>query len=306
MEPAKTSVPALTPADEQALQAVMSIAGGGEQGEMDPTTMLRELQRVREGLLMSGQVDMANEMVIAGLCGIVGAQARLIMSLAESQHKLQETVSLFASRVARAVKRKHELEIRASKDRLTGLMNQSTFAKVAPRAFAMARRKGEALSYLLIDVDKFKDVNDTLGHPAGDYVLRELGKLVESVMRITDLSFRTDLKGKTNVVARDGGEEMSVLLPETDLDGACIAAERLRVAVEKHVFVYRGRRIPVTISIGAGQADFGKDTKFPELKDRTDKVLYEAKADGRNCVHKSYFGEDGEVKSERVLARLDD
>jgi two-component system, cell cycle response regulator len=135
------------------------------------------------------------------------------------------------------------------------------------------RQDGISVAVLMFDIDHFKKVNDTHGHPAGDEVLRELAARAVNSVRSVDL------------VARLGGEEFIVVMPETDLAIATQVAERLRAAVSREPFAVPGNpeKIPVTISIGVtatGVPDDGPDTMIK----RADVALYTAKARGRNCV----------------------
>ena len=126
---------------------------------------------------------------------------------------------------------------------------------------------------MLFDIDHFKQVNDTYGHAAGDEVLRVLAARAVNSVRTVDL------------VARLGGEEFVVVMPETDLVIAAAVAERLRLAVSKEPFTIgaSGKQVHVTISIGVTAATEGGDHRDRLLK-RADDALYSAKTAGRNCV----------------------
>jgi two-component system cell cycle response regulator len=158
-------------------------------------------------------------------------------------------------------------------DELTGLYNRRYLSAHLDELVERVRQEGISVAVLLFDIDHFKRVNDTHGHPAGDDVLSELAARAVNSVRSVDL------------VARLGGEEFVVVMPETDLCIATAVAERLRVAVEREPFAVRGNpeKIPVTISIGVtatGSPDDAPDT----MMKRADVALYTAKARGRNCV----------------------
>ncbi len=123
----------------------------------------------------------------------------------------------------------------------------------------------------MFDIDFFKRINDQYGHLAGDYVLRELARVVQSRIR------------RDEVFARYGGEEFVIILPETSLDGATSLAENLRSRVEAHAFVFQNERIHVTISVGCALLAVD-DKSAAELVQRADEKLYEAKRSGRNRV----------------------
>ena len=162
---------------------------------------------------------------------------------------------------------------RASTDALTGIGNRAAFDTRLDHEIERAIRSGAPLALLMIDVDKFKNFNDSHGHPAGDRVL-------QTVARVLDENIR-----KVDFVARYGGEEFAVIAPGTPMDGVLLLAERLRQSVQEATVPWDGKQLGVTISIGAAV--------FTELVDRRDAVtiiraadaqLYRAKDAGRNQV----------------------
>ncbi len=136
------------------------------------------------------------------------------------------------------------------------------------------RRHGRPFSVALLDIDHFKRVNDRYGHVAGDRVLRAVAKLLDENRRTEDF------------LGRYGGEEFAVLLPETGLDAAAAAAEKLRRCVEKAKMNYEGAVIPVTLTAGVAEAS-SADTDPARLFSRADKALYSGKAGGRNRIEKA-------------------
>jgi two-component system, cell cycle response regulator len=158
-------------------------------------------------------------------------------------------------------------------DELTGLYNRRYLFAHLDELIGRVRQDGISAAVLVFDIDHFKLVNDSYGHPAGDYVLRELAARTMNSVRSVDL------------VARLGGEEFVVVMPETDLSIATAVAERLRVAVAREPFLLReiGERLSVTISVGVTAARNGGDDRERMLK-RADDALYVAKTRGRNCV----------------------
>lgn len=162
------------------------------------------------------------------------------------------------------------LKEEATTDVLTGLYNQRYFWKHLESEFARSKRTGRPLSLILMDLDRFKLINDQYGHFVGDTVLRELGKLMRSQLRGIDL------------VARSGGEEFGIILPETHLQNAAFIAQRLRLkcsAAQIHPLPQEG------VTFSAGLAAFPQHGETPQaLYERADQALYQAKAQGRNCV----------------------
>jgi diguanylate cyclase (GGDEF)-like protein len=154
-------------------------------------------------------------------------------------------------------------------DPLTDLPNYRALAEVAEREIERARRFGRNLALLFCDVDRFKEVNDTLGHTVGDAVLREFGEIMRRGIRGNDL------------VGRWGGEEFLIISPESDLPGACSLAERLRAIVASHEF----KNIPFFITCSIGIAVYPADaTTYGTLIDAADRAMYLAKIRGRNQI----------------------
>jgi diguanylate cyclase (GGDEF)-like protein len=183
-------------------------------------------------------------------------------------------VSLFAAVAATSLEMAWQIEEvsrRASTDQLTGLSNRRYFDEQLQRVLAESDRSGLPAALIVADIDYFKRVNDSFGHEAGDAVLKHVAAVFLEQVRAID------------ICARYGGEEIALLLPQTDLAGATELAERLRRAVASKTAVYRGREIPVTSSFGVSsypQTARTRDMLFPSA----DRALYEAKAAGRNCV----------------------
>ncbi len=155
-------------------------------------------------------------------------------------------------------------------DGLTQIHNKRYLFETLEKELTRARRYERQLSLLIFDIDYFKRINDQYGHLAGDYVLRELARVVQERIRRDEL------------FARYGGEEFVIVLPETPIQGGVTLAENLRTRVASHAFVFQGERIPVTISIGC--AMLKDDKAATELIQRADEKLYEAKRNGRNRV----------------------
>jgi diguanylate cyclase (GGDEF)-like protein len=159
----------------------------------------------------------------------------------------------------------------AMKDTLTGISNRRHFMARLESEWKRSRRYERPLSLLILDIDHFKSINDRNGHDVGDEVIAAVAKLCATKTRDSD------------VAARIGGEEFAIILPETNLDDARAAAERLRAAVAEHAFQTRTGPMNVTISVGAALAE-ANVAGIAELMKRADDALYAAKHAGRNCV----------------------
>ncbi|HKC61370.1 MAG TPA: diguanylate cyclase [Myxococcales bacterium] len=186
----------------------------------------------------------------------------------------QAALSMLSLQAAAALVRTRlyeEAERLATTDGLTGLLNRRTLATQLVARVREAQRYRRPLSLLLIDVDHFKKVNDTHGHPAGDAVLRGVAAVARAQARETDL------------VARYGGEELAVVLPETDAAGARAIAERLRAAVESTAHASDQGALRVTVSVGVATWP-GGGQNGDELLTTADRALYRAKQTGRNRV----------------------
>lgn len=156
-------------------------------------------------------------------------------------------------------------------DYLTGIYNVRGFDQEYNKAISWSTRKNERLSFLMLDIDHFKKINDTYGHSAGDEILKQLAEIIQSTCRVFD------------IVSRNGGEEFSVILQDTPLSHAKEVAERIREAVENFEFKIGKEIINLTISIGC--SSYPENTQNPdELISLADKALYRAKESGRNKV----------------------
>jgi diguanylate cyclase (GGDEF)-like protein len=157
-------------------------------------------------------------------------------------------------------------------DGLTEIHNKRYLLDFLERELARSQRHGGPVSLVMLDIDRFKRINDDLGHLAGDYALRELAACIKTSVRRDEL------------FARYGGEEFAVVLPDTQCADAVRFAERIRTAVEGHPFAYDGERFAVTISLGIASTPGNEACTSQELIQQADKALYRAKSEGRNRV----------------------
>lgn len=160
----------------------------------------------------------------------------------------------------------------ATRDQLTGLLNRREFERILPEEEERARRFSHPLALVMVDVDHFKVVNDTHGHPVGDVVLREVARRVAGEVRTVDR------------VVRFGGEELVLILVQTNRDEALATARRVGAAVE-HAPILVGSNVALNVTVSAGVAVLPDDAQSgPALLNAADKALYAAKARGRNCA----------------------
>lgn len=161
----------------------------------------------------------------------------------------------------------------AHKDELTNLANRRFIMELLDIEISRCKRYGNPLSAFILDIDHFKRVNDEHGHLSGDKVLRQIGSILSTTVRDTDR------------IGRFGGEEFLGFLPETDIQGAVIQAERLRCQVAECPFIVEeGKILQLTVSIGVAQYDISNDT-IETFLSRADEALYQAKQSGRNKVN---------------------
>jgi diguanylate cyclase (GGDEF)-like protein len=167
-------------------------------------------------------------------------------------------------------------------DEMTGLFNHRYFRAQLELEVARAHRYGRPLSLVLVDLDRFKQVNDSYGHQTGDQVLKKVSRVVQSRLRRSDITVRM---GAAPVPARYGGEELVIILPETTLGGATQIAERVREGVEAAAFRSVDGRASFRVTVSAGAASLTSADQSPtDLISRADKALYRAKQAGRNRV----------------------
>ena len=201
--------------------------------------------------------------------GALADRAALALAAIERRHLEEER-----ARVRSELLRTREL---ALQDELTGLANRRALEQMLINEVERAQRHGRPLSILMADIDRFKSINDSYGHRAGDEVLRELARLLADTLRSIDRA------------ARYGGEEFFVLMPDTPADEARRVAERIRAAVEEHTFVVDPEDdappIGLHITVSAGVAGLPENAEsLAALVEVADRALYEAKRGGRNRV----------------------
>jgi len=187
----------------------------------------------------------------------------------EERHQIEHALTQLIYPLRNAMSY-HEVVIHSVTCPLTQLGNRSLFDQIIRREIAMAMRHQGSFTLLMLDIDDFKQINDTAGHLAGDAILREMGKLLRQQQRHSDYAFRY------------GGEEFILLLSQSSVSGAYQVAERIRQQIENHAFMFQHNPINVTVSIGL--AHFQPTDSLESLFQRADSALYAAKANGKNQI----------------------
>ncbi len=209
--------------------------------------------------------------LVAGdrILGTLVAGSRKRGAFDDESLRMLEVIAIQAAQAVLRAQLYEQMEKMATTDGLTGLLNHRTFQGRFDEALAAARRYGRKCSIMLTDIDHFKSVNDTYGHPMGDQVLKGVARIIREKARDTDL------------VARYGGEEFALIMPECDSKAALAIAERIREAVMAEVFQTDQGPLKVTLSLGiATFPDASQDKQA--LVDLSDQCLYFAKRHGRN------------------------
>ncbi|WP_235963518.1 GGDEF domain-containing response regulator [Marinomonas colpomeniae] len=208
---------------------------------------------VEEGILVGG-----DDYLIKPISQkVLSAKMLAMQRIADMRRRLAESILV--------------LEELASTDHLTGVANRRAFEVMLEREMTFTRQYGKPLACAIFDLDKFKAVNDTFGHDAGDAVLVDIVERIKSIL------------GESGIIGRLGGEEFGIILPNICEEDAPSAFERYRCIVEEKPVIHKGRNISITTSIGVASFKGGREQKQTLLK-RADEALYEAKDTGRNKV----------------------
>ncbi len=225
----------------------------------DDDTQIRGLQSLKIFPLVAGD----------RILGTLVTGSRKKAAFDNDELRMLEVIAIQAAQAVLRAQLFEAMEKMATTDGLTGLFNHRTFQGRFDEQLATARRYSRKLSFILTDIDHFKSVNDTYGHPMGDQVLKGVARILKEQARDTD------------IVARYGGEEFAIIMPETDVKGAHIIAERIRERIEKEVFQTDQGPLKVTLSLGIATFPDVAAEKH-QLIDLADQCLYFAKRHGRN------------------------
>jgi diguanylate cyclase (GGDEF)-like protein len=236
--------------------------------------VLRPIEVLSDGArsIAQGQID--HEVPEPGTRDEIGVLARTFNDMLRRLRRQQAEIEVrnrdLRERNAELQQAKETFEQLSITDGLTKLHNHRFFQDHLTREILRVGRSGEPLSMLLVDLDDFKQLNDRLGHAAGDELLAGLARILNQSVRATDL------------LARYGGEEFVVLTPETDLSGAHRLAEKIRTTVAESSFILDDSLRPIRVTVSIGVAQFvGNRKGFFKAADR---ALYRAKDQGKNCV----------------------
>ncbi|MEQ8290004.1 MAG: GGDEF domain-containing protein [Gammaproteobacteria bacterium] len=183
--------------------------------------------------------------------------------------KMENLISALIYPLRNALLYKQAIE-KAYIDPLTGVSNRAAFDKALEQECDLAQRHDNALTLMMLDIDRFKEINDNYGHVVGDVALKSFADCISECVRRSDAMFRY------------GGEEFAIILRNTELDGAALLAERMRKKIEDMQLQYESVQLSFTVSIGV--APFIKGENSQHLVERADKLLYQAKQAGRNCI----------------------
>lgn len=190
----------------------------------------------------------------------------------EEDFKLFQMITSQAAIGFENVRLINQLEYLARTDALTGIYNRGYFNNVSTKILNSVEKDKKQVSMIMMDVDLFKGLNDTHGHQIGDVVLQQAVEVCKSLLRDKD------------VIGRVGGEEFSIVLPETTLEEAAKIAERIRLAIENIKIQNNGHTVQTTVSLGVASSAQVDTGTLDDLIQISDQALYRAKADGRNCV----------------------
>ncbi len=235
------------------------------------------VQNIREGIAQGNDLSDIKQTIENRLSFIELSIEKFLHSSQSRQQVWKEKIGTLNGRIDNMKEETNKLHKRiqeeykkAKTDALTGISNRLAYNEKIKHEFARWQRHSKPLSVCVIDVDKFKGVNDNYGHKAGDKVLKTIAEVCFSKIR------------KIDFFARYGGEEFVLVLPETSLDQAKVVAENLRHEIEICNFHYAKKAVAITISCGV--AEFAKGDNTDSIFNRADKALYAAKKTGRNRV----------------------
>ncbi len=246
--------------------------------ENQPRTEMVQFQNQIIPLVLQLSVVPVEQRLVMTLNDITRYSARIeqleqqTTRLEESAKALESVRVALEAEISRRGRLENKLRILAETDPLSGLANRRSFMEKGVSEFLRSQRYNQQLSLVMLDLDHFKQVNDSFGHAAGDAAIVAVSQICRSLSR-----------SGIDCAGRLGGEEFAILLPETDLEGAGLLGERLRSKIETTTILSDAYKLSVTASIGVSELGVG-DKNFATLLNRADEALYAAKNAGRNQV----------------------
>ena len=195
-----------------------------------------------------------------------------LMEIYRQHLRLKETIRELEETKQLVLEHNKLLEELASQDMLTGLYNRRLLEEILEKEVEQCKLYNKDLSVIMLDLDHFKNVNDTYGHDFGDYVIREFASRILSCIRESDYAFRF------------GGEEFVVLLPQTDIHGAVVTAEKIRTLCAEKLFQDFPHTTSMTVSIGVSSYSENPPNHYNDMILQADQALYHTKKNGRNRV----------------------
>jgi len=222
------------------------------------------------GLLYSG-IQLRTSAVRARNVELEKRVAERTRELEESQNRLNQVNQELTAQLEAVTELEKEVRELAIHDALTGLFNRHYLSERLDAEYSRAERASHPISFLLMDIDHFKDINDTYGHQAGDYALKTIAQIIMSQIR------------KSDIACRFGGEEFMIILPDTGVESAVQKADAFRQSISDRVYEFGGKEFSITISIGIAVYPI-HGTENDRILSKADAALYEAKRAGRNRV----------------------
>ena len=233
------------------------------------------LEIILFSLLLAYRINLLREATLTYQSKILQQEStesiRLSNMVANKTSKLKELNIKLENELEEKNKLEKILKHQASTDFLTGILNRRSFFEACEYEVKVSKRYDNPLSFIIIDIDNFKDVNDTYGHLNGDIVLIDLVGIIKNTIRDTD------------IFGRIGGEEFSVLMPETHIKDAMTLSERIRENVSRHKSLLDDKSVTITVSIGLSSL-CNEDSMIHTVLRRADLALYKAKESGRNQI----------------------
>jgi diguanylate cyclase (GGDEF)-like protein len=230
--------------------------------------VLRKVEMAEENKRMATELSIKNQLLGRALSVVELHKDELHLEVDQRTQALKDAMA--------------ELENMALRDGLTGLFNHRFFQEALANEVARSDKFDHPTGLLFVDVDKFKEFNDTHGHPAGDKLLEKIARVISDQGDDEKVQWRGRV---SDVVARYGGEEFVIILPQTDRAGAAVRAERLRVSVEGYPFEKEASQPGGRLTVSVGVAAYPEDAESAEgLIAAADKMLLLAKRSGRNCI----------------------